>query len=442
MQQTAFVEFAVESTYGSISTSTGQPDVSGLTFTGDEVELAAISFDGLEPISRPITSARGTPAPLPDEVHGPIELLQGQMTIPLVLRGPGDGALRTTGQAMLGWRLIETMLERMDNPGITSEALPSNADDATTLNVTDATAYQIGRLLMFEADGKIQVSQVVGTNGVDQITISPAASSTLQSGQVIRLLDTYHLPRTGELGVPSGAPLALKMRTRDGYGWLLCGVRATALRWAVDDDGYVTLEVDVDVGWGQRFTGASFTSSAANAGQLVNASQAPQNVRGVLASLAGSDLDPHPSSAPDTASRGELNSSGFSLEISVSASPRPQTNWMGRSELRIGGWAEGTQLTLTNVTNNTALRAMYRDRSQRTLAVGTGPFGAGNGTAVLLPAAFLANEVFESLEGDELEFAEVPFRPGAHQSHGLGPGSAVEGGNAALYLGCVFPASL
>lgn len=440
--ESAYVEFAVESSYGSISATTGLPDVSGLPFVADEVELDSVSFDGLEPISRTVTAARGTPAPQPDEVHGPsgVDLYQGSITLRGSVRGPGDGALRTTGQNMLQWRLLGTALVRM-TPTIASESLSSNADSTSVLNVADATVYQHGRMIGFEAGGKVQICHVVGIDlDNNKITISPAASTALQSGQVIRLMDTWYLPRKGELGVPTGPSLAIRLRTRDSYGWLCTGMRATAFRWTADESGFVTWEAEVDVAWGQRGTGGNFDATAVNTGRLVNASQRIAEQRGVLSVLDSGVTDVYPTSAPTVADRLELSDEMWALEIVLSVSPRPQQNYMGRSELRVGGWREGTQVTLSNVVDTTGvLRAMYRERHQRSLVVGAGPFAVGSGVGVVVPGALMANEVFEDMSGDELQYSALAFRPGAHASH-ESPGSGTE--NAALYLGSVFPTSL
>tara|TARA_Y100001973_G_scaffold106741_1_gene187034 strand:- start:10700 stop:11992 length:1293 start_codon:yes stop_codon:yes gene_type:complete len=377
---------AVETAFGSIATSSGLPDFSGLSYVSIPCERDPIIIAG-EPVASERLDARDgnfNLPPEPDTMYSGgsrVRRRTGQVVVRVDLTTIGTGAANYASN-YLGYLLGAGLKTRI--PTNASDTVSSIANTNTYTATSAPAEADIGTLIGAELAGRAEYSAITDNDEGGSVKISPALSAAFTGTPTIRHLQTWFMP-----------------------GRNLTGTREHSLSFRVDGvnfrsyaGGCVLESLNISLDSGRLM--AEFTYQAAviqdDHGNAVGPIEpvyntgAAQLFRGayVVASTT-SPTSLTNATTGDTLARTEFAAEDFSLSLTNTLTPLGHSSDLATmSGMDI---TESTiELSLTLSTVNTAIADDYFNRTVRQIVVGTGPIGDGLGCAIMLPAAMLTND--------------------------------------------------
>ena len=376
---------AVESSFGSLDSSTGAPSASGLSFISIPCERDPIVVPGEPPVSER-TEARDGPHGLPPELD--TTFIGGTRK----QRRTGTVSVRCDFTTLgTGSNYAATALGRLLSAGF-STVIPGAASDAVnaavSLNRYDPTTvgnYKLGGLIGLEINGRAEYAHVTSENasGGGEIGYSPAFTRALTTADTVRLLQTWYTAKGDNSGAVANS-LAFRV---DGVG-----VRSFAFGCKLE-----SLSISID---GGRLMGDFVFQAAHIEDDHGNASGPiePQTTDGatphfrscyvLLSDSASTSRTDIGTDHGDESNQIALSVSEFSATITNTLTPVGQSSSLiGMSDMEVSD--QTVEVSLTVDSPNTAINNDFRDGVIRDLLVGTGPVGAGQGMALNVPGAYL-----------------------------------------------------
>ena len=351
---------AVESSFGSLSSSTGLPDVSGLTYVSIPCERDPIVIYGDVVVSERNDARDGSfgIAPEPDTVWS-----------------AGARVRRRTGQVQLRVDLL-TNVSTMK-----SDALSAITNVNTFTPTTTSTNYSIGGLIGASLNGRAEYSAVTDNDLSGDVTVSPAFSSAFTGTPTVRGMQTWF---PGSRTLTGDRTHSLTFRV-DGVGFRSfaygCVLESVALSL---DNGRVMADFTYQAALIQDDHG-----NAVGPIEPTYNSGAPASFRGsyvVVSSTAPQTAGT--ATTGDTLARTALDVEDFSLTITNTLTPVGHSNSiLAMKDMEISDVA--VELSLTVSDPNTTINSDFFNRTSRQVLVGCGPLGDGLGAAFMLPAAYL-----------------------------------------------------
>lgn len=372
---------AVESSFGSLSASTGLPDNSGLTFVSIPCERDPIIIPG-EPVVSERTDARDGNYMLPPEPDtvwsgsNRVRRRTGQVVCRVDLTTVGSSA-DTYAANYLGYLLGAGLKTKV--PSVLTDSV--TAVDVNTYTPTSAPAEaDVGTLISTSLSGRAEYSAITdNADASSDVTISPAFSASSYSS--VRGLQTWYIPgrtNTGEREHSLSFRIDGVNFRSFAYGCVLESMNITL------DNGRLMAELTYQAALIQ-----DDHASAVGPIEPTYNSGAPAFFRGayvVASSTSPTSLTN--ATTGDTLGRLALDAEDFSLTLTNTLTPMGHSNSiLAMSDMEISDVV--VELTLTLSTVNTTIKDDFFNRTVRQILVGTGPQGDGLGCAIMLPAAQL-----------------------------------------------------
>jgi len=372
---------AVESSFGSLSASTGLPDNSGLTFVSIPCERNPIIIPG-EPVVSERNDTRDGNYMLPPEPDtvwsgsNRVRRRTGQIECRLDLTTVGSSA-DTYAANYLGYLLGAGLKTKV--PSVLTDSV--TAVDVNTYTPTSAPAEaDIGTLISTSLSGRAEYSAITdNADASSDVTISPAFSASSYSS--VRGLQTWYIPgrtATGEREHSLSFRIDGVNFRSFAYGCVLQKMSITL------DSGRLMADL--------TYEAALIQDDHANAvgpiEHVVNGGSPPffRNAYVVASSTSPTSLTN--ATTGDTLGRLALDAEDFSLTLENTLVPMGHSNSiLAMSDMEISDTVVTLELTLSTV--NTTIKDDFFNRTVRQILVGTGPQGDGKGCAIMLPAAML-----------------------------------------------------
>ena len=372
---------AVESSFGSLSASTGLPDNSGLTYVSIPCERDPIIIPG-EPVVSERNDARDGNYMLPPEPDtvwsgsNRVRRRTGQVVCRVDLTTVGSSA-DTYAANYLGYLLGAGLKTKV--PSVLTDSV--TAVDVNTYTPTSAPAEaDVGTLISTSLSGRAEYSAITdNADASSDVTISPAFSASSYSS--VRGLQTWYIPgrtNTGEREHSLSFRIDGVNFRSFAYGCVLESMNITL------DNGRLMAELTYQAALIQ-----DDHASAVGPIEPTYNSGAPAFFRGayvVASSTSPTSLTN--ATTGDTLGRLALDAEDFSLTLTNTLTPMGHSNSiLAMSDMEISDVVVELSLTLSTV--NTTIKDDFFNRTVRQILVGTGPQGDGLGCAIMLPAAML-----------------------------------------------------
>ena len=374
---------AVESSFGSLSSTTGLPENSGLSFTSIPCERDPIIVYGDPVVSERNDARDGTYgyAPEPDTVWASgsrVRRRTGQVTLRLDLTTVGS-SLTNYETNYLGKLLAGGFKSAYSSSGTDSITAIS---DVNTFTPTTGSNYIAGGLIGVDINGRAEYSAVTDTDVAGDVTVSPAFSSGFTGTPTAQLLQTWYAPQqTTELGTTR---YSLSFRV-DGVNFrsYAYGCRLESMTLSLDNG-----RVMADLTYQAALIQDDHASAVGPVEPSYN-SGAPCFFRGSYAVISsGSPTSLTDASTGDTLGRIALDVDDFTLTVTNTLTPKGHSNSiLAMSDMEVTDVDVELTLTLSNV--NTTINNDFFNRTLRQVLVGFGPLANGQGGAFQIPAAYL-----------------------------------------------------
>lgn len=374
---------AVESSFGSLSSTTGLPDNSGLSFTSIPCERDPIIVYGDPVVSERNDARDGTfgYAPEPDTVWASgsrVRRRTGQVTLKLDLTTVGS-AIPNYEANYLGKLLAGGFESVYTNTGTDSITAIS---DVNTFTPTTGSNYISGGLIGVGINGRAEYSAVTDADVAGDVTVSPAFSSGFTGTPTAQLLQTWYVPQqAAELG---STRYSLSFRV-DGVNFrsYAYGCRLESMTLSLDNG-----RVMADLTYQAALIQDDHASAVGPIEPSYN-SGAPCFFRGSYAVISsGSPTSLTDASTGDTLGRIALDVDDFTLTVTNTLTPKGHSNSiLAMSDMEVTDVDIELTLTLSNV--NTTINNDFFNRTLRQVLVGFGPLANGQGGAFQIPAAYL-----------------------------------------------------
>lgn len=367
---------ALESSFGSPDAN-GFPSASGLTFYGVECERGNATIFG-DPQLTERVEARASfhnlpPEPLAAQASSVyVRRRKGEITIKVPARGLGSGTAFATYAAIPYMMLLRSSLSSQV-PSDASDALNSTGT-ANSHTVTTAAEFITGGGFKTDVAGRPVyrfTTRKVGSVIDYSPGISPLAGGTTQR----HLQVMYFAP-----GASIGGSVALEL---DGYDSLsyAYGCRMKSLRLVLDDKR---------ASWEITMACAYVTdghTSGNNVAEPTRASGAVAQLRNSWVEITEAIGTTTPAAL--TGVQVPVDDVRFSLDVTLTE-VGTTSNAIGISDMEPTDWQASLGLTLSSVVS-TYVDDLY-NMTQRSVLVGFGPQGTGNGMCIYMPAATLQND--------------------------------------------------
>jgi hypothetical protein len=252
---------------------------------------------------------------------------------------------------------------------------------------TAAASFKLGGLMGIELDGRAEYAHITSTNagGAGDIGYSPELSRALNTTapDVVRLLETWFVARGSNSGSVNSS-VAFRV---DGVG-----VRSYAFGCKLE-----SLNITID---GGRLMG-DFVFQAAHIYDDHGSASGPIEPTTLtgstphfrscylrLSSTASTSRTTVAGPTGDELDKIDLAVSEFDLTITNTLTPvGSSSSLIGMSDMEVSDVVVECNITVD--TPNTAIANDFRDGVIRSLLVGSGPVGAGQGMALNVPGAYL-----------------------------------------------------
>ena len=378
------LSIAVESSFGSLSATTGLPSNSGLTYISIPCERDPIIIAG-EPVASERNDARDGSyfvPPEPDTVYSSgsrVRRRTGQIVCRVDLTTIGTAA-DTYAANYLGLLLGAGFKTKI--PSVLTDSV--TAVDANTYTPTSAPAIaDIGTLVSSTINGRAEYSAITDNDtGSGNVSISPALSTSTYTA--LRGLQTWYTPSRSDTGSYDNSVAfridGVNFRT-EAFGCVMESLNISL------DNGRLMAEFTFQC----AYITDDHSAATGPVEPAYNTGAAPL-FRGsyvVLSSTSPSGLTN--ATAGDTLGRTAVDCEDFSLTYTNTLTPLGHSNSiLAMSNMDISDVSVELSLTLSTV--NTTIADDYFNRTVRQVIVGTGPQGDGQGCAIMLPAAQLTND--------------------------------------------------
>lgn len=387
------VGVAVESTFGQISSTTGLPDVSGVTWANLECDRASIETFG-DPAIVERNEARDGVHTLPPHLDSMWDSTNsrwfprrtGTITLTCSLRPMGSASALAGWEAAPMGMLLDSGMGRLD-PGAATDVVTAEVDESSWTPTTAAN-FVDGGIVSAIFSGRAEYAGV--TDSASDISVSPEFSDPPAASppQTIYLMPTWYDKLgtdTGESGGQSSVSLRL-----DGDGWLgyAVGCRMESVRWY--GDGRVQ---KLDITMSSQMVFSDNANAAASSYEPDRTNGKVQTTRGSYAVLTGSIA----AGVPVT--RAVYCTETWEATITNTlASVGCSNSAIGMADMEVTDTVVEVTTTLSQPTTpDAATHAAKFDYSlwsqtSHSLMLGTAPTGESEGAALYIPAAHLTND--------------------------------------------------
>jgi hypothetical protein len=378
------LSIAVESSFGSLSASTGLPSNSGLTYISIPCERDPIVIAG-EPVASERNDARDGSyfvPPEPDTVYSSgsrVRRRTGQIVcrVDLTTIGTAGASYASNYLGLLLGAGFQTKI-----PSVLTDSV--TAVDANTYTPSSAPAIaDIGTLISTTINGRAEYSAITDNeDAASKVTISPALSTATYDA--VRGMQTWYTPSRSNTGSYDNS----------------VAFRIDGVNFRTEAFGCVMESMNISLDSGRLMAEFTFqcayitddhSSATGPVEPAYNTGAAPL-FRGsyvVLSSTSPSSLTN--ATAGDKLGRTAVDCEDFSLTYTNTLTPLGRSNSiLAMSNMDISDVSVELSLTLSTV--NTAIADDYFNRTVRQVLVGTGPQGDGQGCAIMLPAAQLTTD--------------------------------------------------
>ena len=373
------LSIAVESSFGSLDSSTGIPTAPP-TYISIPCERDPIIIAG-EPVVSERNDARDGSYNVPSEPDtvwsngSRLRRRTGQVVCRVDLTTIGSAA-NDYSSNYLGYLLgagFKTKIPSVKSDNVT-------AVDANSYTPTSAPAVaDIGTLISSSINGRAEYSAMTDNDETGDVTISPALSTS--SYTAVRGLQTWYTPSRTSTG-DFESSVSFKI---EGVNFLTFafGCVLESLNITLDNGrlmGEFTYQAAYITDDHDNATGPVEPAYNTGAAPLFRGSYA------VISSTSPSSLTNATES--DKLGRIALDCEDFSLTYTNTLTPMGHSNSvLAMSDMEISDVQVELNLTLSTV--NTTIADDFFNRTVRQVLVGTGPVGTGQGCAIMLPAAML-----------------------------------------------------
>jgi hypothetical protein len=375
---------AIETVFGSLSTTNNLPDNSGLSYASIPCERDPILIYG-EVVASERNDARDGSyflPPEPDTVWSGgnrVRRRTGQVSLRVDLSTIGSSATNYNAN-YLGMLLGAGFLTQLN--GVAS-VTASSVTDVNNFVGAGYAVTDVGTLISSIIKGAVEYSAITEVDGTD-VSVSPAFSAGFTGTPTVRGTQTWY---------PGS-------RTQTGTRTHSLSFRVDGVNFRSYAYGCVLESLSISLDNGRLM--ADFNYQAAliqdDHGNAVGPFEPTYNT-GAPAFFRNSyvvisSTSPNSTSNATTANtlgRTSLDCEDFSLTVTNTLTP------LGTSQsiLAMSGMEItdlDVELTLTLSTVNTSINQDYFNRTVRQVLVGTGPQADGEGCAIMIPAAQLAND--------------------------------------------------
>ena len=373
------LSIAVESSFGSLDSSTGIPTAPP-TYISIPCERDPIIIAG-EPVVSERNDARDGSYNVPSEPDtvwsngSRLRRRTGQVVCRVDLTTIGSAA-NDYSSNYLGYLLGAGFKTKI--PSVKSDTV--TAVDANSYTPTSAPAVaDIGTLISSSINGRAEYSAMTDNDETGDVTISPALSTS--SYTAVRGLQTWYTPSRTSTG-DFDSSVSFKIEGVNfltfAFGCVLESLNITLdngrlmgeftyqAAFITDDHDNATgpVEPAYNTGAAPLFRGSYVVISSTSPSSLTNATES------------------------DKLGRIALDCEDFSLTYTNTLTPMGHSNSvLAMSDMEISDVQVELNLTLSTV--NTTIADDFFNRTVRQVLVGTGPVGTGQGCAIMLPAAML-----------------------------------------------------
>ena len=308
--------------------------------------------------------------------------------------------LRTIGSAVAYPSYADMPLHMLLNSSLSSYLPLSSSDvctgavSSTVFTPTAAANLEVGQGISVEKNGRKEWAFV--TDNAANVTHSPAFSAGVQNAELVRTAQTLFY-RAGTL--PSSS-VCVEL---SGEGWrsYAFGCRVSSLRIAYPPSGAM-VELTLQAGY--------ITDDPVSGVVALD----PVRANGARAHFKGSYAVITPSigtTSPAALARTAVGLDEWSLSVDFTLVPIGHSNdIVGHSNLEV---ARATcELAMTLSTPSTTYDSDLWNQTQRSVLVGLGPVGGGNGAAIYLPAAIQQEDPLKRDLGGDTVRQRLRFRPG------------------------------
>lgn len=372
------LSIAVESSFGSISPTTGDPDVSGLTFVSMECDRAPIITYGEPPVNERM-EARAGPYNLPPEpdTSGTTPRRTGTFTIERVYPFIGTRSAFANIAAMPRHKLLNSVMKTTAAPSALGDTVSSGVS-ATEFEAGSVANYAEGIGVAVAIAGRGEYSFVTDV-GASNIKVSPAFSDTLAGAEDMRICQTYCV--ANDLS-GYGSSLAF---IAQGVGWrtVMTGCRAESC--AISREKNMIREV-----WTVRFAHAFDENGSAS---VANPVVADGNVAHMLdCYTVVTDATVNGVSAPAESGRDTIAVDDFSATLTWTLSPKGfSENITTMSDLEVTDFNAEINIIASSACSSLSQSTFY-NKQMHGLVIPFGAVSVGNGGCMYLPAAALQND--------------------------------------------------
>ena len=415
---------AVESVFGSLSTSTGLPDNSSLTYVSIPCERDPIVISG-EPVASERNDAKDgnyNLPPEPDTVYNAgnrVRRRTGQVVCRVDLTTIGTAADNYNSN-YLGYLLGAGFKAQLPNV-ITDTVTAVDANEYTPNSAPNIDA--VGTLISSSIAGRAEYSAITDNDASGNVTCSPAFSAS--SYTAVRGLQTWYVPGRRATGNRTHS-LSFKIDGNNfrsyAYGCVLESLNISL------DSGRLMAEFTYQAALIQDDHG---NATSGPIEPVYNIGNAPlfRGAYVVLSSTAPTSLTN--ASTGDKLARTQLDCEDFSLSLTNTLTPMGHSNSiLAMSDMEITEVQVEASLTLSTV--STVIADDYFNRTVRQLIIGTGPQGDGLGCALMLPAAMLTVDPSAyDVSGNDIVRQQLTYQ----QSRFGGDVSEANAGNSPFRLG-------
>ena len=396
----------VESGFGSLVTSTGLPNKT-LSYTSIPCERDPIVLYGDElPMSERNEARDGSFQfpPEPDTVYSSGNRQQrrtGTVSIRLDLTTVGAAATNYDSN-YLGYLLGAGLL--------TSKHSHNAADSVTAVSANEftptvaSTSYAVGNLISSEVNGIAEYSAVTANDKSGKVGCSPAFSGTTYTS--INPLQTWYPGSRTATGT-----------TTHSLSFRVDGVNFRTYAW-----GCVMESCNISVDGGRLMADITYRaaviqddhSAATGPVEPVYNSGSPALFRGAYVVVSGTSPTSTTNvygSTGDELTRIALDCEDMTFNITNTLTPKATSQDIrGMNGFEVSESLVEATITLTTV--NTAIANDFFNQTLRNLVIGTGPVGDGKGCALMIPAAFQADNKASQYDvgGNDLVRQSLTFR--------------------------------
>ena len=394
------VRVALEGTFANVASTTGIPSTAGLTFYTLEADAANITTFG-DPTLNERNDARSDWYSLPPEPEtmwsggSRVRRRTGTITLSVPLRGIGDpfAGPYATYAAMPLHMLLQSGMTAYAPAGALTDDVAANVS-ANRWTPTSLAAYEIGQGIAYDRNNRREYAFV--TDNPADVYVSPGFSGIPAIADTMRMCETLF----SRAGTAPGSSVALEL-TGDGWRTYAYGCRMQSVT-ITTPPRKATLDITIQ---------CAFVTDDHAGGIL---SQNPARTAGAVAHALGSyaviSATSIGTTTPATLGRTVLACDEWTFTLTNTLTPRGWSNDItGMSDMEV----TSTEATARLVgTVESSLASDLWNQTERSLLLGLGPIGQGNGAAFYIPAAVLQVDASKREYGTDRVRMELQYRNG------------------------------